>query len=818
MTIVESYNEDIKSKSSVGALDVDYLEQPVRQTVTDNNQDLHYLYNQAPAGIILTIFAALLVSWFVLPSVPDYIYIPWLTFIMLTAFTHTLVIKEFGKQKNNLQVNNQWAVYQTFMVGITGFAFSIGYILFLPLLSQFNQIILLLILTTLAVSFLPILSVFLPAYIIYISAFVFPMVFWIYNLSPEVAYPIATLLAVTYCMLIVIASYYSKTLMEAFGLAGEVNGQVKSLYDVIDKTKTLNIKLKKDIYEYIKKNDSVSKEKEQAEITLQSIGEGVISTDNNGRIKYINPIAEIYTGWEEKDVKGMYLSSILTLIDESSHNKLANPVMECLEKNITVNSKDNCILVRRDGLEYAIEYSTTPIIENNIATGSVMVFRDVTEKRNMQKTLDWQAKHDSLTGLINRREFEDKLNNLISNSTSSEREHALCYIDLDRFKLINDTCGHMAGDQLLVKISDRLRKIARDTDTIARLGGDEFAVLLYSCNVGKAKLIADIFQEEAFNSKFDWYGKHFSVTASIGIIPLNDSTGSLSELHRAVDLVCYRAKNAGGNRIEVYEQGKTEQEKHSDELKILEDLQYNLDKEKFKIFTQRIKPLDSLNDTFFHEVLLRMNNSEGDLLSASSFMHTAKSYHMLSAIDNWVLKVVMELISYGSPLFNKAHLISINLSQQSICDEKFIKHIIHLFDEYDIPTGNICFELNQCQFDSSTEYFKQFVILLKRQGCKIALDDFNYNPVNINLIKQLGIDFIKIDAREFGDINDSKNYNYQLLESINGINHLAGAQTIIKCIDNEEIIEPLYDIGTDYIQGFAIEKPQILDNSSEAFS
>lgn len=814
MTTIDSYNISIESKTSVGSLNIDYLEQPVRQATADNNQDLHYLYKQAPAGIILTVIAALLVSWFILPVVPDYIYIPWLTFITLTAFTHTLIINKFSKQKNDLQVNNQWAVYQTIMVGMTGIAFSTGYLLFLPLLSPFTQVILLLILATLAVSFLPILSVFLPAYIIYISAFIFPMVFWIYNLSPEKAYPIATLLAVTYCVLVVIASYYSKILMEAFGQAGEVNGQVKTLYDIIDKTKTLNIKLKKDIYEYIKKNNSVSKEKQHADITLQSIGEGVISTDNNGRIKYINPIAEIYTGWEARDVIGMYLSSVLTLIDEATHNKLSNPVMECLDKNRAINNKDNCILIRRDGLEYKVEFSATPITENSVATGSVMVFRDVTEKRNMQKTLDWQSKHDPLTGLINRREFEERLNKLISNPREPGHEHTLCFIDLDRFKLINDSCGYMAGDKLLIKISDRLKKIAHDTDTIARLTGDKFAVLLYSCNIDKARLIAKIFQEEAFNNKFDWCGKHFSVTASIGIVPLNESITSLTELQRAADLACYRAKDAGGDRIEIYEEERTGQlEKHLDELKILEDLQHNLEKEKFKIFTQRIKPLDSLNDILFHEVLLRMPNSEGQLLTASHFMDTAKTYHLLSAIDNWVLKVVMELISYGSPLFNKAHIISINLSQQSICDENFIKHIIHLFDEYDVPTGNICFELNQCQFDSSTQTFKQFVTFLKRQGCKIALDNFNYNPANINLIKQLGVDFIKIDAGEFGDLSDSKNYNYQLLESINGINHLTGAQTIIKCIDNENIIEHLHEIGTDYIQGYSVEAPLAINHN-----
>jgi diguanylate cyclase (GGDEF)-like protein/PAS domain S-box-containing protein len=808
------YNENTKTKNSTGVLNIDYIEQPVQKQVIDNNQDLHYLYQQAPTGIILTIISALLISWFVLPTTPDYIYIPWLTFIVLTAFTHTLLIKEFSKNKNSLQINNQWAIYQTFMVGITGLAFSVGYILFLPLLGTFSQVILLLILATLAVAFLPILSVFLPSYIIYISAFIFPIVFWIYNLPPEKAYPIAILLAITYCMLLIVSSYYSKALLEAFGLAGEANGQVKYLYDIIEKTKTLNIKLKKEIYEYIKKNDFVCRQKEQAEITLQSIGEGVISTDKFGKINYINPIAEIYTGWEAKEAKGMYLSSILNLVGESNHIKLPNPVEQCLESNSAISNADSSILVRRDGLEYAIEYNTTPIRkEGSAVSGSVIIFRDVTEKRTMEKTLDWQAKHDPLTGLINRREFDNRLEKIISNQDKTGREHALCFIDLDRFKLINDSCGHQAGDELLKKISNRLKKIARDTDTIARLGGDEFAVLMYSCNIEKAKLIAEIFREEVFNTKFNWYGKHFSITASIGIVPLNESTESLTELQRTADLICYRAKDAGGNRIEIYEQGKTEKKQHTGELKILEELQNNLEKEKFKIYTQQIQPLDSLNDTLFYEVLLRMNNSEGELLSAKNFMHTAKVYHMLSAIDDWVFKVVMEMIAYGSPLFNKAHIISINLSQQSIFNEKFIKNAISMFNDYDIPAGNICFEINECQFNSHADLFKRFVTLIKRQGCKIALDDFNYNPTTINSIKQLKIDFIKLDARQFGDINDSKNYNYKLLESINSINHLVGAQTIIKCIDNPEIIESLFEIGTDYIQGYAIEAPQALNNT-----
>ncbi len=814
METANIFNDRIKNQNSSGLLEIDSLKQPVNLSLVKNNQEVHYLYQQAPTGIILNIISALLVTWFILPTTPDYLYIPWLAFILLTALTHTFIIKEFGKQKKTLQINNQWAIYQTFMSGLTAFAFSIGYLLFLPMADSFVQVILLFILATLAVAYLPLLSVFLPAYIIYISAFIFPVIFWIYSLPPENAYPIAALLASTYCILLITASYYSKALLEAFSLAETVNEKVKHLSAIIDEKKTLNINLHKDNYEHIKQNELLSREKMQAEITLQSIGEGVISTDQFGHIVYMNPVAEIYTGRNADDIKGKHLSLVLNLVDEATHVKLANPIEQCIENNTIINNTDNSILVRRDGLEYAIDYSATPIKNGKDAiTGSVMIFRDVTEKRSMEKNLSWQAKHDPLTGLINRREFDERLNKIILNPDKSNREHAICYIDLDRFKLVNDSCGHQAGDELLKKISDRLKKIARDTDTVARLGGDEFAVIMYSCSLDKAKLISEIFLEEVSKTKFDWDEKHFSITASIGIVPLNDSTLSLTELKRIADQVCYKAKGAGGNRIELLSPDKKYQHKHTGELKILEELQNSIEKESFKLYTQPIKPLDDLNDIVFHEVLLRMKNTEGELLSANYFLHTAEAYHMLTAIDNWVVKVVMEMIAYGNKLFNEAHMISINLSEQSVMNEKFIKYAIDNFNDYDIPASNICFEINEPQLYESTDRFKHFVASMKRQGCKIALDDFNYSPASINRIKQLGIDYIKIDARHFSKINSDKNYDYKLLESINDINHLIGAQTIIKKIDSEAIIDFSFEIGADYIQGFSIEPPTALINA-----
>jgi PAS domain S-box-containing protein len=294
-----------------------------------------------------------------------------------------------------------------------------------------------------SIGYLPILSVFLPAYIIYISTFIFPIIFWIYSLPPEQAYPIAALLAVTYCILLIAASYYSKSLHEAFNLANEISGQAKNLYTIIEKTRELNVNLNKDNTECLKLNGIVSRQKKQAEQTLRYICEGVISTDQFGCVVYMNPVAEIYTGWNAEEIKGKNLSLLLNIVDETSHVKLSNPIELCMNQNSNINGADNSILIRRDGLEYAIEYSATPIKqEDNSITGAVMIFRDVTEKRNMEKNINWQTKHDTLTGLINRREFDEELSKLISNSKNTKREHAICYIDLDRFKLINDSCGH----------------------------------------------------------------------------------------------------------------------------------------------------------------------------------------------------------------------------------------------------------------------------------------------------------------------------------------------------------------------------------------
>ncbi|MEQ8938000.1 MAG: EAL domain-containing protein [Gammaproteobacteria bacterium] len=503
------------------------------------------------------------------------------------------------------------------------------------------------------------------------------------------------------------------------------------------------------------------------------------------------------------------------MVDESSHMELPNPVFNCLEKKAAIHGTEEILLIRRDGLEYGIEYSVTPIIsEQKTLKGTVMMFRDITEKRKMEKTLSWQDTHDPLTGLINRNEFNRRLVHLVANTEDRQSEHALCLIDLDRFRLINDSCGNEAGDALLKKVANRLRNLMRDTDTLARIANDEFALIMYSCSLEKARLITEIFREEINKLKFDWEDKHYTISTSIGITTISPTgTDDIAQVYRNVELACNKAKSSGGNGLQVFSPELTDHRKYTGHLKLLEELQHNLNHESFKIYTQSIKPLDDLNDTLMHEVLLRMKNENGEIISAESFIQTAEAYHLLASIDKWVLKFIMEMIAYGKPIFKDSHIINVNISKQSILNEQFIEYLDRLLKEYELAPSRICLEINERHFYGNVNSLQRFISLIKQIGCKIALDDFNYNPETINNIRKLNVDYVKLDARQFNEIGDVKGFNYSLLESINKINHMVGAQTIVKCLDNDDMLEQLFEIGTDYIQGYAYEPPKPVSNN-----
>ncbi|MEG4106425.1 diguanylate cyclase domain-containing protein [Microcoleus sp. S13_C5] len=314
-----------------------------------------------------------------------------------------------------------------------------------------------------------------------------------------------------------------------------------------------NLRLLREMEERQRLEASLFAEKELAQVTLQSIGDAVITTNAQGNVRFFNPIAEQLTGWKAHEAKGLPLSTVFEIVNEVTRKPVENPIDKALlEKRIVGLAKDT-ILIARDGTEYPIKDSAAPIRDRQgQIIGAVIVFHDVTESRNLARQLSWEASHDALTGLINRRAFEQRLMEAIASVQDSNQQHALCYLDLDKFKVVNDTAGHCAGDELLRQITTLLQKGVRANDTLARLGGDEFGLLLTKCPLSKAAQIAENLKDLVHQFQFFWDSKTFIIGVSIGVVAINQASQDLMDVMRAADVACYAAKGKGRNCVHVY--------------------------------------------------------------------------------------------------------------------------------------------------------------------------------------------------------------------------------------------------------------------------
>ncbi len=776
----------------------------------DSFQDVRHLYDQAPTGITISLIASTLLAWWLMETVPDYIVLPWLAFIALTSVTHLFVVKQFRQSAPMIGISANWVSYNAFLFSMLGLAWSVGYLFFFPHLDSSKQMFLFYIAGILAISMLPVLSAVLSGYMTFITALALPLVLLMLGNNWNQAVLGIVSLGFSYLILTLVARNYQASLKDSYTLASDVSKKARQIYEDHEQTRFTNIKLKKEAESYRRESVKIVNEKEQALKTLQSINDGVITTDSVGKITYINPVAEIYLGREKEEITGKRVNTAFNLIDATTRKKLVTPFERCFEQKSVINSNGNSLLLRRDGVEYAIEYTLTPITDKQSnAIGTALVFRDVTEKRELEKNLAWQANHDQLTGLINRREFDRRLSRIISAENIGGNEHALCYIDLDNFKIVNDSCGHLAGDALLKKVSAVLKNKSRDTDTIARIGGDEFGVIFYGCTLAKARLIAEIFREQIEKSEFLWEGRTYSITASIGVIPVDNSYSELADILRAADVACYNAKDKGKNQVSLLEQGQQVVNANRNQVQWVEKIRESLNKEAFEIHIQEIRPLDDLNEFLFCENLLRVSDEAG-LILPCQYMPAVERYHMMPDIDRWVVKASLELLSYGKKVLGKYKAVTLNLSEQTVLDEKFYSYTSNLFIEYDIERGQICFDIPESCLHKYRSRTESFIREMQGLGCLIAIDNFSSGLESFKTLKPLNIDFVKFDGRMQEPANE-KSIDYTIIESINHISHMIGAQTVAKYISNEAALEALYSIGVDYAQGFALSKPHAIN-------
>jgi diguanylate cyclase (GGDEF)-like protein/PAS domain S-box-containing protein len=551
-------------------------------------------------------------------------------------------------------------------------------------------------------------------------------------------------------------------------------------------------------------------EKERAEVTLHSIGDAVITTDVNGQIEYLNPVAEAFTGWESGLARGLPMARIFSLFDEVSRQCIEGPIHAAISAGDAVHSDSDCIMQRPDGSKSAIQYSASPIMNNNgEPLGVVLVFRDMTETRNIARQLTHESTHDALTNLMNRREFELCLRQLLLELQEGEH-HVLCLLDLDQFQVINDICGHAEGDELLKRVADLLAGCLRESDFLARMGGDEFGMLLRDCSLEDALGIFDDIMSVLDAFYFVSNGKTFDVGASIGVASIDSGSLDVVDVMSAADLACYAAKDMGRGRVHIYEPSDRELARRHGEMQWVSRLTEAINTDRLVLYFQDIVPVTPAADAGHHfEILVRMIDENDELVAPGLFMPAAEKYNLASALDRWVVSRSLEWYrdtGRHRSAYERMRM-SINLSGGSLAEAGFLDFIKAALIRNDVPPEAICFEITETAAVTNLNVAIDFINDLRGLGCSFALDDFGTGLSSFAYLKNLPVDYLKIDGSFVRDV-DTNPVHREMVKSIHQVGHVMGLETIAEFVENAAIIEVLAEIGVDYAQGYGIAVPR----------
>lgn len=554
------------------------------------------------------------------------------------------------------------------------------------------------------------------------------------------------------------------------------------------------------------------RERDLAFVTLASIADGVIRTDEAGIIQYINPVAARLTGWQAHHAKGQPIYAVYNLRDESTGKPLPNPVREVLSRGEHLPRREHALLVRRDEETVPVLDTAGPVrSRDGFLIGAVLVFHDVTVTLHLARELNHQATHDALTGIPNRREFERQLAALLAEAREGQN-HVLCYLDLDQFKVVNDTCGHIAGDELLRQVTHLMRGMLRASDTVARLGGDEFGLLLKDCPIERAVQIANNLREAIAEFRFGWEGKPFSIGVSIGLVSIDAQQTDLGLLLARADAACYAAKESGRNRVHVYQADDIGLLEQQGQMQWVARLQSALDQDRLRLYVQPIVPLHAKMDQRRHfEILIRLEEEDGKLILPGAFLPAAERYGLMPRIDQWV--VANTLAWMGDRLRQDGELdgmYCINLSGASLSDERFRDSLSACLKQVRLPAGILCFEITETAAVANLSKVVSFIGEVKQQGCLLALDDFGSGLSSFAYLKNLPVDFLKIDGGFIKDI-ETDPIDLAMVEAINVIGHVMGLKTIAEYVSSEVIRDRVRDLGIDYGQGYFLGEPQPLE-------
>ncbi len=547
---------------------------------------------------------------------------------------------------------------------------------------------------------------------------------------------------------------------------------------------------------------------------LASIEDAVILLDADGCIEYANLAAEGMTGFTGAAMCGRSLADVYQVLDEQGdrHQRLDS------EEIIRIDHR-SLLLLHREGFTFPIEQSITRLRgDDGQVEGRVLVFKDISQSRKLAAQLNWQASHDPTTRLYNRAEFDRRFSQLLEETEVEGGRHCLLYLDIDRFKVVNDTCGHGAGDELLRQAASLIKHTIRSSDLLARIGGDEFAILLCSCALEVAQRIAENIRLEFQRFRFAWADKVFSQSISIGLVAIDKESQGLQQVLSYADTACFAAKEAGRNQIHVYHPEKSVAAVRHGEVQWVTRIRSALEEDRFTLYAQPIKPLESVTGAPPHyEVLLRMIGEEGELIPPGAFIPAAERYDLMPAIDRWVVEHLVACVSRRNCRMQPGQRLFVNLSGQSLCRAESLQAMVDLLSRHPDIGGLFCFEVTETAAIGNLSSARYFMQTLKRFGCQFALDDFGSGLSSFGYLKNMPVEYLKIDGGFVKDMLHDR-IDESMVEAINHIGHIMGLETIAECVEDFATLARLVDIGVDYAQGFGIRRPFPLDELTRADS
>jgi diguanylate cyclase (GGDEF)-like protein/PAS domain S-box-containing protein len=776
---------------------------------------VRYLYDQGKFAVLGNLGVGAVLAFALSDVVTRASLVTWILALLLGSLVRSIVAVAYYRQPKGERRREIWRYATIIGSMIMGCVWGLTGVLFAPQVSAEYLLLICFALGGVTLAAIPLLAPLLSAFLAFMLTSSTPMTLWLLGSGNEVYFSMAMLALVYAVVMVGLAVHFQRSTVRALKLGFEKSDLVKRVSRAKEKTEAANLQLEDEIQERLEVEAALRKSEARFRSAFDDAPIAMALLDSEGRFFELNRIFEAMLGYDPSKLNGSLFKDITHPDDVEmslqKYRSMINGDVDHYQIEKRFRHKDGKTIWGLLSVSVVRDSGDAPI-------HAISQIQDVTESHAMSERLSYQASHDALTGLVNRREFERRVETAINASAEEACEHALCYLDLDQFKIINDSCGHVAGDALLKQLGSILKTKVRRSDTIARLGGDEFGILIERCPSDEAREIADAVLDAVRNFRFSWEDKTFSIGASVGLVPITSGEETVTDLLRLADSGCYAAKDHGRNRIYVCEPGDLEVARMQGEMQWVGRINNALEHGSMRLAFQPIAPVSMMiqNGSHHGELLLRIvNEDEPDKFHPlGAFLSAAERYDMASRIDRWVVGTAFDWFKRHPGKLDSLNFCSINLSGQSLVNEDLLDYLTSLFKQGDIPANKVCFEITETAAIANLSDAVKFFESLRSLGCLFALDDFGSGMSSYAYLKTLPVDFLKIDGVFIRDIAKDP-INRAMVQSINEIGQVMGKKTIAEFVEDDEILKVLRQIGVDYAQGYGIGRPRLLDDLGE---